>query len=97
MDLRGAVPSDTDSSLEVFLAARGRLFVRPFITRRSPSDSEVLEAIESREGWVLSFLAEPERRLPSIRVADLLGVFELLEDEEPDIERRSFFTGAKGE
>lgn len=86
MDRRGVAVSSIDSSLEVFFAVRGLLLVSPFIARRSPSDSEVLDAMESRDGWFRNFLVEPERRFPSAWVADfraVLGPF----DEELDIDR----------
>lgn len=97
MERRGVLSSDIWSDFEDFaFEVRFLLPEEPLRAFRSPSDSEVLEAIESRDLWLFNFRVEPCRRLLSVRLTPFADVFALL-TEEPNRNRPNFLAGAMGE
>lgn len=98
MERRGVIPSDIFSNFsDLPFDDRFLLPVRPLRALRSPSDSEVLEAMESRDLWVFNFRVEPGRRLLSACLAPLTDGLALLAKEEPNKKRPNFLAGAIGE
>lgn len=95
----GAVSSGVGSGLDDFaLEVRDRLLPSALALRRSPSDSDVLEAMESRDTLLLDLREVPVRRLLSACRLPLPAVVEPVDlDGRLDTDRRSFLTGARKE